>query len=140
MGVWNSHLLSTKLRRVLDTELTTAEEIAKISGSALRTIQQLANGANVRLGVEERERISRSLAPYFRNNPDLYREPSPPVKRGVFAVELRARDWRAFEVKNSDGRCIMYVEWPVNMATQSRIDGLWRWLDREDPAAKLSIV
>lgn len=139
MASVSSHILSSKLKRILDTGLATVEEIADAAGSSYRTIREVARGSRLKLDLEERERISRSLSKYFRNSPDLYRDPAPVIKRGVFAVELRARDWRAFEVRNADGKCIMYVEWPANLATQERIDRLWRWLEKED-AQQLKVI
>jgi hypothetical protein len=60
--------------------------------------------------------------------------------RGVEEVVIRAKDWRAFEVTTSDGESAMYVEWPTDRVTSARIEGLWRWLDREDPQPHLRII
>lgn len=66
--------------------------------------------------------------------------PPPVSPRGVEEVALRAKDWRAFEVTDSAGECIMYVEWPKPKATQARIDWLWRQLDKEDPQPQLHVI
>lgn len=62
------------------------------------------------------------------------------MKRGVQEVTLRTKDWRGFEVIDSAGSCVMYVEWPTERATQAEIDGLWDKLDEIDPAAPIRLV
>lgn len=66
--------------------------------------------------------------------------PQEAPQRGVEEVIIRAKDWRAFEVTDSSGECAMYVEWPRDKVTTGRIEGLWRWLDREDPQPQLRVV
>ncbi len=139
MAHWNPHLLSTKLCRVLDAELTTVDEIAKVAELPPRFIEQVAKGG-VKLNRDTELQISKAIGPLFHAHPELYKDPERAPKRGVFEVELRHRGWRGFEIKNSAGKCVMYVEWPKEEASQSRIDGLWRWLDREDPAPQLRVI
>ncbi len=57
-------------------------------------------------------------------------------ERGVVEVTIRDKARRAFEMWDSTGECLVYVEWPRERATQQRIDELWEELDREDPIAK----
>jgi hypothetical protein len=60
-------------------------------------------------------------------------------ERGVGEVVLRAKDWRGFELIDSTGTCIMYVEWPAARVTEDDIEGLWRTLEEMDPESpKLS--
>lgn len=61
--------------------------------------------------------------------------------RGVVEHELRAKDWRGFELTDSAGKSVMYVEWPTDRVTQADIDGLWDKLDEIDPPpAQLRLV
>lgn len=139
MAVYNPHLLSHKLCRVLDAGYATVDQIAKAAGESPRLIEKLARG-EFPLNEETKLRIGMALSPYFRAHPELYRDPERPVRRGVFEVELRHRGWRGFEVKDSAGKTIVYVEWPKERATQERIDGLWRILDRDDPVPQLRVI
>ncbi len=56
-----------------------------------------------------------------------------PISRGVEEVVLRTQDWRGFELTDSAGKCIMYIEYQTKECTQAHIEFLWDLLDREDP-------
>jgi hypothetical protein len=61
-------------------------------------------------------------------------------ERGVVEVIIRDKARRGFEVWNSTGECLEYVEWPAARVTQKRIDDLWWTLDREDPIAPVALT
>ena len=137
---WEPHKLATKLCRLLDSGYTNVDELARLCGVKPELIEKCANKPNLKLDRDTEFRITKQIAPFMRKYPELYREPERTSKRGVEEVVLRTRDWRGFEVTDSTGKIVMYVEWPAKSATQSRIDGLWRWLDKEDPQPQLSII
>lgn len=139
MAVYNPHLFSHKLCRILDAGLISVDDLARLAELTPRFIERVAEGG-LKPDRDTELRISKVIGPLFIRNPELYRDRSPVNKRGVEEVELRTRDWRGFEVTDSAGHCIMYVEWPKKAVTQARIDGLWRWLDKEDPQPVLQII
>jgi hypothetical protein len=55
------------------------------------------------------------------------------TERGVVEVIIRDTARRGFEIWNSAGECLEYVEWPIKRVTEARIDNLWYMLDAEDP-------
>lgn len=142
VAVWDPHKLSTKLCRLFDSGVTSVDEFARRADLPPHFIEDVCNKPGIRINREIEFQIGRALAAYLRENPDLYRaiDAPPESKRRVEEVVLRSKDWRGFEIINSDGRCLMYVEWPRKDTTQARIDGLWRWLDKEDPQPQLRIV
>lgn len=146
MAVWEPHKLSTKLCRLFDSGLCDVTTFAKLTGDDPKLIERVTNNPGFRINRETEFRIGKVLAQYMRNFPELYHDPGPVIpppkesKRGVVEVLLRTEDWRGFEVRFSNGRVEMYVEWPAKSVTQGRIDGLWRWLDREDPQPQLKII
>jgi hypothetical protein len=139
MAVYNPHYLSHKLCRVFDAGYSNVDTFAQQCEMEPKLIEQLAKSEH-HLDPSTKHRIGRVLSQYYRDHPDLYDDASPASKRGVEEVVLRAKDWRGFEVTASTGKCIMYVEWPRKEVTQTRIDALWRWLDKEDPQPQLQAI
>lgn len=137
---WDPHKLSTKLCRLFDSGYTNVDELARLCGLDPKLIEKAANKPNLRLDRDTEFRITKAIAGFMRKHPETYREPERVSKRRVEEVVLRSKDWRGFEVVASNGKCVMYVEWPAKEVTQSRIDGLWRWLDKEDPVPQLSVI
>lgn len=142
MPVWEPHKISTKLCRLFDSGISNVGEFARRADLPAHFVQDVCNKPGIRINRDIEFRVGRVLSAYLREHPELYRimDEPPEKKRGVVEVVLRSRDWRGFEVCNSDGKCVMYVEWPTKSVTQNRIDGLWRWLDKEDPQPQLMIV
>lgn len=139
MAVYNPHLLCYKLCRIFDAGLSDVDTFARECEESPQLIERLAR-SEMPIAPQTRHRIDRVLSHYYRKHPELYRDASPASKRGVEEVVLRAKDWRGFEVTASTGKCVMYVEWPKNTVTQARIDGLWRYLEKEDPQPQLRVI
>jgi hypothetical protein len=139
MAVHNPHLLCFKLCQLFDAGISDVDTFARECELPPKLIERLAR-SEVPLNKQTRHRIGRILSHYYRKHPELHDTEPPPSKRGVEEVVLRAKDWRGFEVTDSTGQCVMYVEWPKKKATDARIDGLWRWLDKEDPQAQLKAI
>ena len=139
IGVDNPGLLCYKLRRIFDAGLSDVDTFARECGEAPELIAKLAR-RKVAISPQTRHRIEQILSHYYRTHLELHRDTSPASKRGVEEVPLRFKDWRGFEVTASTGKCIMYVEWPKRDVTQARIDGLWRYLEKEDPNPQLGVI
>ena len=139
MAVYNPHLLCHKLCRVFDAGLSDVDAFARECDLEPRLIERLAR-VEMPIDPQTRHRIDRVLSHYYRRHPDLFRDASPASKRGVEEVVLRAKDWRGFEVTDSTGQVVMYVEWPKKKATEERIAALHRWLDKEDPQPQLRVI
>lgn len=139
MAVYNPHLLSYKLCRVFDAGLSDVDAFARECDLSPQLIERLARTEGD-VDVQIKRRIERALSYYYRRHPELHRDASPGSKRGVREVQHRARDWRGFELRDSTGACVMYVEWPRKRATEERIAGLWKWLDKEDPQPQLRVI
>ena len=142
MAHWEPQKLSTKLCRLFDGGYSDVMTFARECELPPHVIEMVCNKPGIRIDRDTEFRIRKVLSFYLRQNRALYRvmDRAPDSKRRVEEVELRTRDWRGFEVYNSDGKCIMYIEWPKSSVTQARIDGLWKYLDREDPVPQLRIV
>lgn len=139
MSVYNPHLLSHKLCRLFDSGHSDVDRFAKECDVSPRQIEALAR-TELPISQQTKHRIDRMLSHYYRKHPELYRDNPPASKRGVEEVVLRAKDWRGFEVTDSTGNCVMYVEWPKKKVTQARIDALWKWLEKEDPQPQLKVI
>jgi hypothetical protein len=139
MAVYNPRLLCHKLCRLFDAGLSDVDMFARECELEPRLIERLAR-SEVPISVQTRHRIDRVLSHYYRKHPELFRDSPPASKRGVEEVVHRSRDWRGFEVTDSTGHVVMYVEWPKKKVTQARIDGLWRYLEREDPQPQLKVI
>lgn len=137
---WEPQKLATKLCRLFDSGYTNVDELARLCGLDPKLIEKAANKPGLKLDRDTEFRITKVISGFMRKNPELYREPAKKSKRGVEEIVLRAKDWRGFEVTFSTGKVGMYVEWPSDQVTQARIDGLWRWLQKEDPQPSLSIL
>lgn len=139
MAVYNPHLLCYKLCRVFDAGYSDVDTFARECGESPRLIEKLAR-REIAISPQLRHRIDQTLSHYYRKHPDLYKDTSPASKRGVEEVALRCRDWRGFEITDSTGKVVMYVEWPKAKVTQARIDALWRHLEKEDPQPQLRVI
>lgn len=139
MAVYNPHLLCHKLCRLFDAGLSDVDTFARECELEPKFVERLAR-SEIPINVQTRHRIDRVLSHYYRKHPDLYRDNPPASKRGVEEVVLRARDWRGFEITASTGKVILYVELPRKLVTQAKIDGLWKYLEREDPQPQLKVI
>jgi hypothetical protein len=140
MAHWNPHLLSTKLCRVLDAELTTVDEIARLAELTPRLIEAIAKGPGVKLTRDTELRISKAIGPLFHAHPELYRDPERVPKRGVIEEHCRDRAKRGFGVYDSKGNCLWYSEWPKADVTPALIRMLERYLEYKEPQPKLQII
>lgn len=142
MAHWEPQKLSTKLCRLFDGGYATIQQFAKEAELPPHVIETACNKPGVRIDRDTEFRIRKVLSFYLRQNRALYRvmDRPPDSKRRVEEVELRTRDWREFEVYDSNGRCILYIGKPRSQVTQAFIDGLWRYLDREDPQPTLRVI
>jgi hypothetical protein len=139
MAHWNPHLLATKLCRVLDAELTTVDEIARISEVPPRVIEQIAKGG-MKLSRDTELQISKAIGPLFHAHPELYKDPERTPKRGVFEDPHRFKGARLFTVVSSTGECLMRTEIKPEFATDAFEARLWRWLDATDPIPTLKVI
>jgi hypothetical protein len=143
MAVWRPQDLSTKLCKLFDAGYCDVKTFARQCEEPYQLIEAVTNRPGMRISRGLQMRIGKVLSGYMRLHPDLYHDPGPlerSSKRGVEEVELRSRDWRGFEITDSTGACILYVEIPRKKAKQENVDKLWQYLEEEDPQPQLKVM
>lgn len=74
------------------------------------------------------------------HHPSVVEEAEEAKTRGVFELVQPHSAFREFEVVGSGGEWLRTIQIPIGRATQEAIDGLWEFLESEDPTPTLRLA